>query len=831
MDRVLTKNCWRRPWISVCGFLLEHSMNTIWQDLRYTLRTLSKSPGNSLVAVLTLALGIGTATAIFSFVDAVMLKPLGYPDAERLVTIWDSWPSCGTCLPSPPTFLEWKTRTTVFAQVAGYTDGTESLNLTGSEQAEQLQGRQVTANYFEMLGVQPALGRSFQVEEEQVGRDRVVIISHRLWLRRFNSDPDLIGKSITLNEKSYTVVGVLPPHAIFDHMDNELWTPLTIPPDRMRRSTQYFMARAKLKAGVTLTQGNAEMKRLGESVALADKTMQGHAGRVEPLRESIVTNDLRGTLLLLLGAVGFILLIACVNVTNLMLARGKAHRNEVLIRLAIGASGWRVMRELLTQSLMLSAAGGIAGLFLSYWLMKAFILLSPAGAIPREAVVGMDYRVLLFSASVSMLTGICFGLLPAFLATRADVNGLIQVQGSKGSSRNTSLNLSLVSEIAFTFVLMMGAALMIKSFSRLLKVDPGFDSGHVLTFRTTLAQTRFPTAGQTLAYQDQMLERLSAVPNVTAAGVTGGLPMSGVSRGTDFRILGRVQTRGIGTGNARFRAVDAGYFKALGIRLEKGRSVSVLDTPDSQRIVIVNQSLVRHFFPDSNPLGEQVRFAGPQPYTIVGVAEDVKYNGLDADAPLEIYVPLTQLEESWFNGWGRQVTFVVRTSGDPEASVASVRTLAMSLDKDQPVYDIKTMDHVVADSTATPRFRTFLFTAFGTLALMLAAVGIYGVISYATTQRTREIGIRVALGAQPLDIFKAIIGQGLTLTLIGLLIGLAGAWWLTRFLSTLLFHLTATDLATYALASAVMILVAIFSSYVPARRAMRVDPTVALKYE
>jgi putative ABC transport system permease protein len=801
------------------------------QNLRYAVRMLLKQPGFTLVSVLTLALGIGLTTAFFSFVDAVLLKPLAYQDAERLVTIWDNWPRCQNCPPSPPTFVEWKTLNTVFSHVAGYTDYTQSLNLTGHAQAEQLLGRQVTGNYFEMLGVRPALGRHFRVEEEQYGNEQVVILSQRLWQRRFGADLNIVGAAITLNEKPYTVVGVLPPQQIFDRMDNELWTPLAIPPDRMRRTTQYFIARAKLKPGVTLQQAQAEMQRLSESVAQADKAMQDHRATLQPLRESIVATDLRGTLWLLLGAVGFILLIASVNVANLLLARGATRRKEVLIRLAVGASGWQLMRQLLAESLLLASLGGAVGLVLAYWLMKAFVLLSPAGTLPREAVVGLDYRVLLFTLGVSMLTGIGFGLLPAWQATRANLSGLLQEHSLSSSARHTARNLLLISEIALTFVLVIGAALMVKSFSRLLQVDPGFAADQVLTFRATLAKTRFPQATQALAYQNELLTRLRALPSVKAAGVTSGLPMSGVSRGTDFQILGRPNSLGAGRGNSRFRAVDAGYFDALGLRLVKGRFIADRDTLNAQRVVVINQTLVDRFFPDSDPLGTQITFAGPQPYTIVGVAADVKYNGLDADAPLEMYVPLAQLEDGWFDSWGRQVTFVAYTSAAPQALIGAVRSLAASLDKDQPLYDVKTMDEIVTTSTAKPRFRTFLFSIFGALALVLAAVGIYGVISYATAQSTREIGIRLALGAQRRDIFKLIVGQGLSLTLIGLLLGLLGAFWLTRFLSKLLFHLSATDPATYVLALAALLAAAALACYVPARRATKVDPLVALRHE
>jgi putative ABC transport system permease protein len=802
----------------------------LWQDVRYGARKLFHQPGFTLVAVLTLALGVGATTAIFSFVDAVLLKPLAYKDAERLVEVWDNWSRCHSCPPSPPTFFEWKTMNTVFSSVAAYT-GTESLNLTARAHAEQLLGRQVTANYFATLGVEPALGRQFREEEERPGAEQVAIMSNRLWRSRFSADPNIIGARIVLNEKPSTVVGVLPPHQIFDRMENDLWTPLAVPPDRMRRTTQYFNARAKLKLGVTVAQANAEMNRLNESIAQSDPTMKDHHIRVEPLRESVVTTDLRGMLLLALGAVGFILLIACVNVANLLLARGAGRRKEALIRLAVGASGGRLMRQLLTESLLLSGLGAAAGLLLAYWLMKAFLSLSPANMIPTEAAVGLDTRVLLFTLAVSILTGVIFGLLPAWQATRVNLNGLIQEQGAYGSSRRSARDLLLISEIALTFVLVIGAALTLKSFSRLLQVDPGFAADRVLTLRTNLAKTRFPAPAQALSYQNEFLARLRATPGVKAAGVTSGLPMSGVNNGTDFRILGRPETVGVGRGNSRFRAVDANYFNAIGIRLVNGRLFTDRDTLNAPRVVVVNQTLAQKFFPGGDALGAQIIFAGAQPYTIVGVAADVKYNGLAADTPIETFVPLAQVDGDWFDYFGRRVTFVAQTQGDPRELMGAARGFAISIDKDQPIFALKTMDEVVSDSTAEPRFHAFLFFIFGALAMSLAAIGIYGVISYATAQSTREIGIRVALGAQRRDIFKLIIGQGLFLTAIGLATGLAAAFWLTRFLSKLLFRLSPTDAATYAIATAAMLAVAALACYLPARRAAKADPLVALRHE
>ncbi len=807
-------------------------MTQLWQDLRYGARTLRQQPGFTLIAVLTLSLGIGATTAIFSFVDAVLLKPLAYPEAERLVTLWDNSERCTNCLPSPPTFVEWKNLNTVFSQVAGYTDYTQSYNLTGHTQAEQLLGRQITANYFDLLGVPIALGRSFVTEEEQVGNEQVVILSQRLWQRRFGADAAIVGQTITLNEKPHLVVGVLPPHPIFDRMDNELWMPLTIPPDRMRRSTQYFSARAKLNPGVTMAQAQAAMNRLAAAVGEADAMMKGHWVIVEPLRHTLVATDLRGTLWLLLGAVSFILLIASVNVANLLLARGAARRKEVLIRLAVGASGWRLVRQLLTESLLLAGSGGVVGLFFAYWLMKAFEQFSPAGSIPPEAVIALDLRVMLFAAGVSLLTGFGFGLLPAWQATQTNLNGLLQEQSLRTASRSRSRSLLLIAEIALTFVLVVGAGLMLKSFSRLLQVDAGFAAEQVLTFRTTLAKTRFPGEAQTLAYQDEMLARLRALPGVQSVGVTGALPMSGVNSGTDFRILSRPnEGPGWGRGNARFRGVEGDYFEALSLRLVKGRLLNERDTLNAQLVVVVNQSLVNKFFPDSEPIGEQILFAGTQAYTIVGVVADVKHSGLAADAPIEVYVPLRQLQGSWFDTWGRRVAFVVRTDGDPDALRDVVRGLALGVDKDQPLFDIRTMGEVVSQSVAVPRFRGLLFSIFGLLSLFLAAVGIYGLTSYMVTQSTKEIGIRMALGAQTGEVMKLIIGRGLWLTLIGTGLGAAGAFGLTRLLRSLLFQVTMTDPLTFISVPVVLVAVTLVACWLPARRATKVDPMVALRCE
>ena len=808
-------------------------MSNLFQDLRYGIRTLKKSPRFTLIAVTCLALGIGVNTAMFSFVDGVLLKPLGYKDSESLVTISETGPNCDRCLPSPPTYIEWKNLNTVFSQVSAYTSYTTSLNLTGREEAEQIQGRFVSADYFDLLDIQPAIGRAFREGEDQIGKEQVVVLTNRFWRRRFGADPNVLGSALTLNERIYTVIGVLPARGVLDRTDNDVWLPLAIPPDRMRRTTQYFSALARLKPGVTLDQADGEMKRLAEQLQQeAEPYRKGYSVIVEPFRDQIVKKDLRGILLLLMGAVLFILLIASVNVANLSLARGAARQKEIAIRLAVGASRWRLMRQLLTESLLLAVAGGIAGILLAYWLIEAFKIFMPPSTIPSEAVVELDFRVLGFTLGVSLITGVLFGTIPAVQATRVNLTGYLKdhsLSSSARFSRNKSRSLLLISEIALTFMLLIGATLMIRSFSRLLNVDPGFKSEGTLSFKTTLAQTRFPQAHQVNAYRSELLNRIRALSGVMSASTTNALPLSGSGTGTDFLVMGRGQNEQ-NKGNARVRAIDPDYFNVMGIRLMKGRFLSESDTLGAPPVIMINQVLADRFWPDGDPIGQQVRFMGPEPFTIAGVIAEVKHNGLSSETSFEIYVSVNQVPETWL-AITRSMNFVVRTSTDPENLLGSIQAVAASVDKDQPLFSIKTLDEVVSESVAEPRFRAYLFGVFAGLALVLAATGIYGVMAYSVTQRVYEIGIRQALGAQPRDIFKMVMGQGFGFALAGVTLGSMAAYYLSRVLESQLYEVSANDPLTFVMISVLLIAVAMFACYMPALRATRVDPMAALRYE
>ena len=805
-------------------------MDTLIQDLRYAVRMLLKKPAFTALAVLTLALGIGMTSAMFSFVDAVLLKPLDYKDAESLVEIWERYPKGGTSNPSPPTYLEWKQLNTVFSHVSIY-GNTVGLNLSDASGSEQIQARYVSADYFDMLGVRPVVGRMFQPGEDQVGNEQFVVLSNRMWRAKFGADPQIVGRSITLSQKPYTVTGVLPPDGIFERAANDIYIPQTIRQDQMRRNTQFFRAWARLKPGVTVSQADAEMKRLSASLEQQwGPERKGFSTVVEPLRNSLVRQDVRTGLLILMGAVFFILLIASVNVANLLLVRGASRRREVLIRAAIGASRKRLVRQLLVESLMLSSVAAFLGLWLSYVLLNTFTAMAPAGTIPVEAAIGLDWRVLLFTVAVAGLTGTLCGLAPAWQSARTDISGTLQEHSLAVSSRfgRMQSRLLLISEIALTFVLLVGASLMVRSFVRLLGVDAGIDADSLLTFKIAPAPSKYTNASAVAAFQEEMLTRIRALPGVRAASTTDALPMRDGGVNNDFRIPGR--TAGDSDrGNARIGAVDPEYFSAMGSRLMRGRFLSALDTAAGPAVAVVNASLATKFWPNSDPVGHQVSISGVNMYTIVGVISDIKQSGLSGQVRNEIYVPLAQFENKNFGFFVRSLNFVIRTSGDPMQLAGTIQGIARSIDRDQPIYAIKTMDEVISDSLAQPRFRTVLFGIFGSLALILSAVGIYSVMSYSSAQRTKEIGIRMSLGARPSDIFAEVVAQGMLFALIGIGIGCAGALVLTRLIASLLFEITASDPTTFVITALLLTAVAFIACWQPARRAMKTDPLLAIR--
>jgi putative ABC transport system permease protein len=811
----------------------------LWQDLRFGARMLMKQPGFTLIAIITLALGIGANTAMFSFIDAALLKPLAYHAPDRLVMVWERLPNGNRNIPDIPTFQEWRAQNQVFSQLAAITSIGGGLNLTGRERAERLRGSFVSANYFDLLGVQPALGRGFSADEEQAGKDRVVVMSNRCWRQRFGADPNVVGASVTLNNESYTVIGVLPPHGIFDRGSTEVWLPLVFTAEQIRSQARFFTTLARLKPGVTIEQADAEMKRLTEILARQGVTTNKNVSAfVQPLRDNLVGDALRKMLLLLMGAVFFILLIACANVANLLLARGATRQQEIAVRAALGASRPRIIRQFLTESALLAAISGGAGVILANWLIKGFTALMPRLTIPTAVEVAVDWRVLLFTAGLCLLTAVIFGLAPAWQGARLDLTKPLQERGYGASARfgrNKLRGLLLVSEIALTFVLVIGAALLIRSFARLLQVEPGFQTERVLTFQTDLDKTRYPQAHQLITYQEEMLNRMRALPGVESAAVTNNLPLGGSALNTIISIPARspeapATKDGVGT-----RAISADYFGALGIRLLQGRFPSERDTAQAPPVIVINQSLAKRHWPDRDPIGGQIQFAGDTfaslSFTIIGVVADLRHWRLEEEPKPEVYVLLPQMPEKALAAYGRSLHFAVRTTNDPAALISAIRTLAAGVDKDQPLYGVRAMDEMYSESVANPRFRTTLFSLFGALALTLAAVGLYGVMAYSVTQRTREIGVRVALGAQTRDVMKLVMAHGALFTLTGLAIGIVAAIGLSRYLSGFLYEIKPTDAVTYLAVAALLGGVAMFACYLPARRAARVDPMVALRHE
>jgi putative ABC transport system permease protein len=770
-------------------------MIQFFQDLRFGLRMLRKSRGFTAVAVVVLGLGMGVTCAMFCFVDAVLLKPLAYRNPEQLVVVWQTFPPDGRELPVPPLFREWRARNQVFSHMAAYTDfirggGGEGLNLTGQGPAERIRCTAVSASYFDLLGIQPTLGRAFRDEEEQVGKEHVVILSNRFWRRTFGGDPNVLGKAIELSNEKYTVVGVLPGNGIFDRLPTDAWAPLAIRPDQMRWSTNFFRVLARLKPGVTLEQANADMSRITEEAARQNPASgRNYGASVVRFRDEVVGRDVRNVLLLLLGAVALILLIACVNVANLLLA----------------------------------ALGGGLGLLLATWLLEGFTALMPKLTLPQEATVALDFRVVLFTVCVSLATGVLFGLAPAWQASNPNLSRQLR----PGSSRFRSV--LLVSEIALTFVLVIGAGLLIRSFARLLAVDPGVETESILTVSTNLWKPRYPQGHQILAYQEELLRRIRAVPGVKSAALTNALPLTARNFNNNIYVAGRRNTHR----DCAIRPVSPDYFRTMGVRLLKGRFLSEMDSPTAPLAAVINESLARRFWPGAEAIGGQIRVTGDTvgPVTVVGVVADVKHSGLASETPNEIYLPIVQMSESMIDFFARPLKFVIRTAVAPAALVKTVQTIAASVDRDQPLFDVQTMEQILSDSVAQPRFRTLLFGIFGALGLVLAAVGIYGVLFYSVAQRTQEIGVRMALGAQVSDVLGMVLRQGIALAAAGVLAGVGGALALTRLLASFLFGIKPTDVVTFGGVTALVMGVAFAACYFPARRAARVDPMVALRYE
>jgi putative ABC transport system permease protein len=806
-------------------------MNTFVHDLRYALRMLAKSPAFSLIAILTLGLAIGANSAIFSVVNAVLLRPLPYPQSEQLVRIFGTQPTLDEAPTSPANFLEWKEENQVFERIGTYVG--QGFNLLGGDKPERVIGARVSADLLQLLRVQPALGRLFTNDEDQEGRGQVVVLSYDFWRSRFAGDPNTLRQTITLNDQSYTVIGVMPKGYAFPSARTQVWVPVAFnAAERKTRDTNFIEVVARLKPGVSIEQARANMNAIAQSQAERYPTTNtGIGAKVISLHEQTV-GDVRPMLIVLLGAVAFVLLIACANIANLLLARAAARQREMAIRGALGASRSRVVRLLLTESVLLAVVGGAVGLLFATWSLDLLVSLKPAN-LPRLAEIGIDRTVFLFTLTISLITGIVFGLVPAWQASKSDLNEGLKESGrgsSGGPRRHRVRALLVVAEVALSLVLLVGAGLMIRSFSRLLAVDPGFKPDHVLTAFVSLPVSKYPKREEQAAFFDRLIERLRNLPAIGAAGVVSDLPLFGGSS-TGMEIDGRPESLPGQRPLTDYRLINPDYFAAMGMKLVKGRAFSRYDTDGAPGVVIINESLAARFFAGEEPIGKRLGLSGnPRDWReIVGVVGDIRNYGVDADVKPEVYVPFLQNAPGYLSGVASAMNVIVRSTSDPSSLASALREQVQALDKDQPVSEIRTMEYYLADSMAQRRFNMLLLAAFAGLALVLAAVGIYGVIAYTVTQRTHEMGIRIALGARGGDILRLVFANAMVTTLAGILIGLAAAFALTRLLQSLLYQVTATDPFVFATIPVLLLVVAGVATYIPARRAMKVNPITALR--
>ena len=806
-------------------------LETFWQDIRYGARMLRRNPGFTTVAVLTLALGIGANTAIFSVVNGVLLRPLPFQNPARLVVVWESSEGATNSV-SVPNYFDWRDQNQVFSDVALFRG--RNYILTGAGEANRLRAGVASGRFFDLLGVQPLFGRTFGPEDDRTGADRVVVLSYGLWQRRFGADRDVLGEALLLNGNAYTVIGVMPRD--FRHPDTDLvqmWLPVSFDTeyvsDLNTRGDHSFQVIARLREGVGLDQARAEMIAIASRLeAEYPGANAGMSAMVLPLLDALV-EDVRPALLVLLGAVGLVLLIVCANVANLFLARAAAREREFGVRVALGAGRTRLVRHLLTESLLIAGIGGGLGLLMAIWGVDLLAALAPRN-VPRLDKVAVDGPVLGITFALSVLTGLLVGLAPVRQVFRSEMQSFLR-EGGRGTTAvggGRLRNILVISEVTLSLVLLVGAGLLIKSFLHLMAVNPGFDPQNVLTLRVSLPGSTYAEKRQQAAFQRQLVERIQSVPGVVSAGAVTPLPLSGGRMGVSLTVEGAPPPAPGEEAVARFRLASSDYFRVMRIPLIQGRLFSVSDTAESTAVAIISETMAARYWPRENPIGKRWTFGGGGPEskwrTIVGVVGDVKWRSLERASDPELYLPFAQLPMNW-------VFFVVRTNSNPMSLVPAVRSQVQTLDADLPVFAIATMDERLSRSVAQRRFTMFLLASFAGLAVVLAAVGVYGVISYSVSRRAHEIGIRMALGAQPNSILRMVLGQGLGLALAGVTLGIGGALTLTRYLESLLFGVASTDILTFSAVPALLLIVAFLASYIPARRATKVDPMVALRYE
>jgi predicted permease len=788
------------------------------------------------LAVLTLALGIGANTAIFTVVNAVLLRPLPYANAERLMMVGISTPSAKLFNTSKNRFLYWREQSKSFDGLTTFRTFSGPL-VNGGAEPDYVTGLRVSEDFFRVFATSPQIGRTFSNEEEVTGGPRAIIITDALWQRQFGAAPGVLNKSVSINNVNYTIVGVMPQTFWFE-VDADFITPLQLGTSRdISTAGLNYPVIGRLKSGVTRDQALADMKVIAQQFhdSHPNEFIKGEGINVLDYREFMV-GEIRLPLIVLLGAVAFVLLIACANVANLQLSRAVTRVREITIRAAMGASRWRVIRQLLTEGLLLSCIGGFAGLLLAVWGVSAFRKLIPEGLIPRGDQIGISPSVLLFAISISMFAGIAFGLAPALQSARLDLTNALKQStgtGSTGLVHGRLRGALVVSQVALALVLLIGAALLIRTFANLRSVDPGFDSSSMLTFEFAPRGPQYETTTQVAEFNQRAIDRIGSLPGVEAVATTNTLPLR---RWLNLPL--EFEGKPDQVISAEWRMISAGYFAAMKMRIIEGRNITVEDRNTSTGVAVINEAFARRYFPDATSLGKRVMVARTMgkdlvrdiPLEIVGVVSDSKQISLKDAALPTIYVPTTQVPDKLMANF-RSFYFVIRTNGDPQSFAGAVRREMLSLEGQQPIRNIRTMNEVIATSISAQRFQMSLLALFGAIGLALSAVGIYGVMAYSVSQRTREIGIRMALGAQMKDVLRMVIGQGIKLTLLGVVIGLAASFAVTRLLKTLLFGVQPNDLTTFAVVSGVLVVVALLASYLPARRATKVDPLVALRYE
>ena len=799
-------------------------METLLRDIRYGVRSLLKRPGFTAIALVALALGIGANTAIFSLVNAVLLRPLPFAEPDRLVWVWGNIKNGGNrASVSPLDFLDYRQQNHTFEEFAASLQ--LRLNHTGDGEPERLEANGVTGNYFQALGAKPAFGRTFLLENEKSGNDQVAVLSYSFWQKRFAGDPAIINKTITLDGRSFAVLGVMPADFSMPRAA-DIWVPLNfdIHPGMKQRKAHFLRPIGRLKAGVTMAQAQADTDAIARR--LEEQNPESNSGwnlRLVSLREQLVGNT-RPTLFILFGAVGFVLLIACANVANLLLVRAAGRQKEIAVRTALGAGRWRIVRQMITESVLLALVGGALGTLLAFWGVELLVALS-AGSLPLTANVQIDATVLGFTLLVSLLTGVLFGLAPAFRTMKLNLSESLKEggrSGGEGAHRNRTRSVLVVLESAVAVVLLIGAGLLVRSLWLLQDTSPGFDPRNVLTMGVNLPGEKYDAPEKSARFFSELESRVAGLPGVEAVGLVSELPLSGQPNDMPYTVEGRPPVSIDQAFDDDFRRVNTNYFKALGIPFLRGRNFTEQEVREGARVVIISDLLARQVFPNEEPLGKRLIMAmGNTAFEIIGIVGDIRHRALESNPAAAMYMP----------AYEGSMNVVIRSQGDPASLAAAVRKEVLQIDPNQPVADVRTMEQWLDRAVAGPRYRTTLLGLFALVALALASTGIYGVMSYSVSQRTHEIGVRMALGARRNDVLRLVVRQGMTLVIIGVAIGLAGAFALTRLMASLLFGVTAKDPFTFVVVSALLAVVAFVACYMPARRATKVDPLTALRYE